>query len=296
MNERSLSQWLDYIETLHPAAIDMGLARVTRVAEALGFAPPDHAPAPVSVIVAGTNGKGSTSVFTEALLLERGQRVGTTLSPHVHEFNERVRIDGVAADDALLCDAFAEVDAARGSVALTYFEFAALVALCCFRRAAVDVAILEVGLGGRLDAFNLVGANLAVVTSIGLDHQAFLGDDLEQIGREKAAVMRAGRSAVVGSDVTASVLQHAQAEGCPVRQLGRDFCVRLEPGSWHFEAPQEGLRFENLPWGPLAPENCALGIAAAARLGPVDEAMVRAALARATLPGRCEIWRLGTMT
>lgn len=291
MQPRSLAQWQAYIETLHPAQIEMGLDRVRRVAERLGFEPPGFAPAPRSVIVAGTNGKGSTCVFTEALLLGAGLSVGTTLSPHLHRFNERVRVDGVPLADETLCAAFEHVEAARAGVPLTYFEFSALVALQSFRAAKVDVAVLEVGLGGRLDAFNLVSADVAAVTSIGLDHQAYLGDDVESIGREKAGVMRPGQTVVLGVEVTDSVINRAKELGCRVRRSGDTFHVKLQPDRWSYEGAAG--TFRDLPWGRLAPENCALGIEIAANFAPVRAPLVCRALERAGLPGRCETRKAG---
>lgn len=288
MAPQTLPEWLAHAECQHTVGIDLGLERIARVAAAMGFAAPDYRAAPLSVIVAGTNGKGSTTVFTEALLRAAGLRVGATLSPHVHLFNERVRLDGHPVDDAVLCRAFAAVESARGATTLTYFEYSALVALSVFREAKVDAAVLEVGLGGRLDAFNLVGADVAVVTSIGLDHEAFLGSDLERIGQEKAGVMRPGRCAVIGADVTASVRREAQRLGCPLRIMGESFAFTEEPDCWHFEGAAG--RFRDLPWGFLAPYNCALAIAAAGCLVPVTETMIQTALATARLPGRCEAW------
>ena len=171
------------------------------------------------MIIAGTNGKGSTSVALETLLLEMGLRTGTTLSPHIEVFNERIRIDGEALTDPAICELFSRVEAARqgrqgkSPIELTYFEFAALAALLAFRDAGVQVAVLEVGLGGRLDAFNIVDADVAIITSIGLDHQEYLGSDLEQIGREKAGVLRKGQRVVLGS-VTESVVDAAARLGC----------------------------------------------------------------------------------
>jgi dihydrofolate synthase/folylpolyglutamate synthase len=288
MGAANLAEWLAHAERQHAVGIDLGLERVTRVAEALGFEPPDHRPAPRSLIVAGTNGKGSTTVFSEALLRAAGLRVGATLSPHVHAFNERVRVDGRPVDDAWLCRAFSAVEAARGTVSLTYFEYSALVALWIFRDAAVDVAVLEVGLGGRLDAFNLVGADVAVVTSIGLDHQEFLGDDREVIGREKAGVMRPGRPVVIGADVSESVRAEAARLACPMLAMGRSFEYAERRDGWSFRS-QDGS-FQDLPRGDLAPYNCAVAIAAVGCLTAVTEPMVREALATASLPGRCEAW------
>lgn len=280
--KRTLDDWLEHIGSVHPRSIEMGLDRVAEVARRLGVVQP----APKVAIVAGTNGKGSTCVALEALLLGAGHRVGTTLSPHVSRFNERVRIDGVELSDTRLCELFQAVDAARGEVLLTYFEYSALVALLAFRRAGVDVAVLEVGLGGRLDAFNLVDADLAVVTSIGLDHEDYLGADLQGIGREKAGVFRAGRPVVLGA-VTDSVLREADRLGCPAWRLGQEFEVAQTADCWHYSSPPLGLEQRNLPRGVLAPSNCALALTAAALLdaGGVHDAR---RLAEVTLPGRME--------
>ena len=177
---RTLAEWLDYQQRVHPRAIELGLERVRAVWQRLA-APP---PAPVVISVGGTNGKGSTVAFLQAMLLASGRRVGAYTSPHLLRYNERVRIAGREADDAALCAAFARIEAARGDVALTYFEFGTLAALLLFADAALDVAVLEVGLGGRLDAVNLVDADVAIVTTVDLDHQDWLGRDRDSIGRE----------------------------------------------------------------------------------------------------------------
>ncbi|MCZ6708758.1 MAG: bifunctional tetrahydrofolate synthase/dihydrofolate synthase [Gammaproteobacteria bacterium] len=289
-SEASLDDWLARIEALHPNEIEMGLERVHEVGERLGVL----RPAPLTVIVAGTNGKGSTAVFSEALLLELGYRVGTTLSPHLERFNERVRIEGQACDDKTLCANFAAVDAARGEVPLTYFEFAALVALVSFRNAEVDVAILEVGLGGRLDAFNIVDADVAVVTSIGLDHQEYLGDDLEQIGFEKAGVFRHGQMVVLGCSITDSVQERARELGCRIARAGSEFCVQQTADNWSFCS--DGLSLNTLPHGRLAAENCAMGLGVARwiehhalRPATLTRDVVLGALDRSWMPGRFEV-------
>ncbi|MFP6837320.1 MAG: bifunctional tetrahydrofolate synthase/dihydrofolate synthase [Pseudomonadales bacterium] len=288
--ETSLEGWLDRIDQLHPHEIEMGLERVREVGERLGVL----RPAPLTVIVAGTNGKGSTAIFSEALLLELGYRVGTTLSPHLERFNERVRVDAQACDDTTLCANFAAVEAARGDVPLTYFEFAALVALVSFRSAEVDVAILEVGLGGRLDAFNIVDADVAVVTSIGLDHQDYLGDDLEQIGFEKAGVFRRGQMVVLGASITDSVHQRARELGCRIARAGSEFHVQQNADNWNFRS--DGLSLNTLPHGRLAAENCAMGLGVAQwiahdepRAKIVTREAVLGALDRSWMPGRCEV-------
>jgi len=282
VSERTLNGWLAFAEATHPREIEMGLERTRAVAARLGLL---AAPWRASYIVAGTNGKGSTCVTLESLLKGAGHSVGTTLSPHIHRFNERVRVAGREAGDAVLCAAFEAVDRARGDIPLTYFEFSALVALEVFRREAVETVILEVGLGGRLDAFNVIDADTAIVTSIGLDHQEFLGTDLAQIGREKAGVFRPGQTVVLGA-VTQSVRDAATALDCRVRASGRDFTVTESAGAWCFE--NDEVRLEGLPRGALAPANSALAIAAFGATHPLDRDAVASALEGAWLPGRLE--------
>ena len=194
MTPRSLAEWLAYLERLHPSAIDMGLERSREVAARLGLS----RPAPRVITVTGTNGKGSTCAFVAALLRAQGLKVGVYSSPHLLRYNERVQIDGEQASDAGLCEAFSAVEAARGETSLTYFEMGTLAALWLFERAELDVAVLEVGLGGRLDAVNLVDADLALITSIGVDHADWLGDTRESVAFEKAGIMRAGKPALCG--------------------------------------------------------------------------------------------------
>ena len=284
---RSLADWLQHIDRVHPRDIEMGLIRVSRVAASLGI----QKPAPRTVIVAGTNGKGSTCIALESLLLAAGRRVGTTLSPHISRFNERIRVAGTELEDSALVELFAAIEQARGDVVLTYFEFSTLAALLAFKNAGVDVAILEVGLGGRLDAFNLVAADLAIVTSIGLDHEDYLGTDLEGIGREKAGVFRRGQPVVLGQ-VTESVCQAAVELDCPTYLLGREFRVLEQADFWCFESsgsetPGLAGRCLRLPRGSLAPSNCALAIVALELLtGEVSVAVDD--LADQVLAGRME--------
>lgn len=217
---RNFQQWLAWMESLNPARIELGLERVNRVvAELL-----DGPVAKTVVSVAGTNGKGSCVALLQAALLEAGYRVGVYTSPHLLRYNERVRVNGREASEHALCEAFERVDRARGEVPLTYFEFGTLAALDIFRRASLDLAILEVGLGGRLDAVNCVDPDVALITTVDLDHQDWLGDDRESIGREKAGIMRAGHAAVYGdADPVASVLEVAEQTGAELYCLGRDF-------------------------------------------------------------------------
>jgi dihydrofolate synthase / folylpolyglutamate synthase len=238
----TLQQWLDWQETLHPKKIDLGLDRVAAVADALGL----REKPPVTVVVGGTNGKGTVTTVVAALLRELGLRAGLYTSPHLLRYNERVVVDGVPVADTDLCRAFAAIDAARGNHSLTYFEFGTLAAAWLFREREVEFQVLEVGLGGRLDAVNVWDADVAAITGVDLDHQAWLGNDREQIGREKAGIMRAGRPVVLGEDLPpASVLHAALALGAPVWRLGQDY--RLEPEipggvwSWAGKATNLGL-------------------------------------------------------
>ena len=281
--ELNLAAWLDYIETIHPSNWELGLDRIGRVADRLEL----RQPAPTSVIVAGTNGKGSTCVCLEQVLLAAGLTVGCTLSPHVHVFNERVRVNGRELDDGDLCEAFQIIEAGRGDIQLTYFEFTSLAALYCFKRAAVDVAVLEVGLGGRLDAFNIVDGDIAVITSIGIDHTDYLGDTRERIGAEKAGVLRPGQQVMLGPDMPASVLEPALGLARSCLRIGHeiDFGWR-GTGRWRLNL--NGRILDNLPAGCLPIANCALAVAAANAVCPVDDAAVRAGIAQAWMPGRCE--------
>ncbi len=212
--QRTLSEWLAWQETLHPHAIDMGLERVRTVA---GRLEAGHFACPV-VVVGGTNGKGSCVAMLEAMLAAGGYRVGTFTSPHLVLYNERIRIAGRLASDAELVAAFERIDAARGDISLTFFEFNTLAALLLFKEAGLDALVLEVGLGGRLDAVNLVDADVSLLTTVGLDHCDWLGPTLEDIGREKAGIFRAGRTAVLGSErMPRSVHDGARAMGARVR-------------------------------------------------------------------------------
>lgn len=220
----SLAGWLEHLEQLHPlgqAGIELGLERVRQVKDLL----PQSQHCPV-ITVGGTNGKGSTCAYLQNILLRAGYKVGCYTSPHLLRYNERVRLNGVPADDAVLCAAFARVEAARqaSGVALTYFEFGTLAAWEVFAAAGVEVAILEVGLGGRLDAVNVYEPDVAVITSVALDHTAWLGDDRDSIGYEKAGIFRAGKPALCADpQPPQGLLQQAAALGADLRLLGRDF-------------------------------------------------------------------------
>ena len=195
MRFETLKEWLAWQESLHPRSIDLGLERVAAVARRMGLSKP----ASRVIVVAGTNGKGSCVAMLERLLLDAGVSTGAYTSPHLLRYNERIRIGGQEVPDETLCAVFQKVDEARGETSLSYFEFGTLAALDILEAADLDVAILEVGLGGRLDAVNIVDADIALITSIALDHQHWLGDDRESIGGEKAGVLRAGRPGVCAS-------------------------------------------------------------------------------------------------
>jgi dihydrofolate synthase/folylpolyglutamate synthase len=284
----TLPDWLAHIERQHPADIELGLDRVRAVAARIGLG----RPARRVMTIAGTNGKGSTVAFVEAIAREAGLRVGAYTSPHLLVYNERVRIDGRDADDASLAEAFSLVEAARGGTPLTYFEFGTLAALWLFERAALDLAILEVGLGGRLDATNLVDADVAVVTTVDLDHQDWLGADREAIGAEKAGIARAWKPLVLGDDdPPASVLRHAYAIGASAIRAGSDFLFeRLDDESWQWRELDYQLELP-LPLlaAPVQLRNAAVAIAALRALDcDVTDGAIARGIAGARLPGRLQ--------
>ncbi|MET0124296.1 MAG: bifunctional tetrahydrofolate synthase/dihydrofolate synthase [Pseudomonas caspiana] len=262
MTPGSLGDWLAYLEQLHPSAIDMGLDRSRQVAQQLGLT----RPAPRVITVTGTNGKGSTCAFLASLLRARGLKVGVYSSPHLLRYNERVQVQGVEATDLELCDAFAAVEAARGGVSLTYFEMGTLAAFWLFEQAALDVAVLEVGLGGRLDAVNLIDADLAVVTSIGIDHADWLGDTRESVAFEKAGIFREGCPVLCGDlDPPVPLLDKAGQLNCPLMLRGREFDLSITDRNWSWVGQDgQGQRVEllDLPLLDLPMENAALALQA----------------------------------
>ncbi|MEM7200226.1 MAG: Mur ligase family protein [Planctomycetota bacterium] len=278
-----LAGWLRFIAEQHEEEMALGLERSRAVACRLGLLP-----LPLRTItIAGTNGKGSTALFAEGLLRRAGKRVGVTLSPHLERFNERIRIDGEELDDAFICDAFAAVEDARGDTPLTYYEFAILAALVAFRSAGVDVVVLEVGLGGRLDTVNVVDADVAVVTSIGLDHQAQLGDTLEAIGPEKSAVARTGAPLILGAEMPDSVLRDAAARAVPTRQFGTDHWYITAATDWRVHCAGRELRSAAAP--RVARRNACNALAAVVALGTdLDDGMFEGACRDVGNPGRIE--------
>ena len=249
-----LAAWLERLEQLHPSAIDLGLARCGEVARRLDLVDT----AVTTITVAGTNGKGSTVAVMEAILCARGERVGAFTSPHLVRYNERIRVEGAEVSDALIVEAFEAIEKARSDISLTYFEFNTLAALWIFKKLDVAFQLLEVGLGGRLDAVNIVDADVAVVTAIGLDHQEWLGSDVETIAIEKCGIARDGRACVVAdSAAPVSVSTELQRIGaCEVRAL-RDYAF----GDTYFESPKAGSIAWSLPAGIL-PLNAAAGLRA----------------------------------
>lgn len=230
---KTLQDWLDWQLRLHPREIELGLDRVREVWMRLG------APAPAATVISvgGTNGKGSTVAFLEAMLAAGGHRVGAFTSPHLLRYNERVRVAGEEADDEALIAAFEHIEAARGDIPLTYFEFGTLAALLIFAASRLDVAILEVGLGGRLDAVNIVDADLAIVTTIDLDHQDWLGNDRELIAREKAGIFRAGRPAIIGElDPPRTLRAEASRIGASVFAAGVDYRYEVLERGWLWQS------------------------------------------------------------
>ena len=217
----SLKEWLGLLETRHPCEIELGLDRITKVGVALKLT----RPALKVITVAGTNGKGSAIAIMEAILRHKGRRVGTYTSPHLLQYNERVRIDGQPVSDEALCEAFARIEVARGDLSLSYFEFGTLAALLLFEKAGLDVALLEVGLGGRLDAVNIVDADVGIITSIALDHESWLGDSREQIALEKAGIARVNKPLVCGeANMPATLLPELHKRGArPCLLGGSDF-------------------------------------------------------------------------
>lgn len=228
MRFQTLSQWLQWQETLHPSSIELGLERVARVWQRLNV----RLSCPL-ITVAGTNGKGSSVAFLDAIYRAAGYRSGVYTSPHIHDYNERIRLNGVNATDTQICEAFACIDKARNDISLTYFEFGTLAALYCFAHTELDVIILEVGLGGRLDAVNIIDADIALITRIGLDHTDWLGNDRETIGREKAGIMRTNRAAVISdSDCPVTVCEYGQQLGAQLYRLGYEYDYEQQQGAW----------------------------------------------------------------
>ncbi len=287
---QSLVQWLSYLERIHPSVIDLGLERVARVRDRLGLAPGF----PI-ITVGGTNGKGSVCAMLECMLSFAGYRVGLYSSPHLLRYNERVRVARREVDDATLVEAFARVEPARTPDSLTYFEFGTLAAMDVFIREKVDVAVLEVGLGGRLDAVNAFDADCTVVTTVDIDHMEYLGPDRESIGREKAGIFRANVPAICGDeDPPATLTQHAAKVGAPLQLIGRDYGYTVGRDDWQFwslRGKRSGLPHPALR-GVYQLANAATALCALEQVAdrtPVDMGAIRRGLVEVDLPGRFQI-------
>lgn len=288
---RTLPEWLHYQEQLHPRSIDLGLERVSRVAQRLGLLPL----ACRTVIVGGTNGKGSTAASIAALAQAHGLRVGLFTSPHLLRYQERIQVNGVEVDAADLVADFESIEAARALDSLTFFEFNALAALLRFRAERVQLAVLEVGLGGRLDATNIVDADVAVLCSIGFDHRDWLGDTLEAIGREKAGIFRAGQAVILGTqELPVSVGAQLTKLHCRTFTAGIDFyCRPHSDGSWEYRDLEGVLPALPAPAlaGAIQYHNAASAIAALRiLLAPraLEAGAVAAGLRALRLPGRLQ--------
>lgn len=291
MRFETLAQWLEWQTTFHSRAIDLGLERVRQVWNVLA------APrlAPIVITVAGTNGKGSTVAMLEAILLAAGYRVGAFTSPHLLHYNERIRVQGAPVTDAQICAAFERIDTARGETSLTYFEFGTLAAFEIFQQSPLDVAILEVGLGGRLDAVNIIDSDVAVVTTIALDHTDWLGSTREAIATEKLAIGRAGRPLVLGdAHPPANVDAVAARHGAHLRRIGRDFSYKRDGDSWVWaneQSTRHALPYPSLR-GIFQLANAACAIEALSQLAqqlPVSQNDLRRGLLDASVTGRFQV-------
>jgi len=289
--KKTLDDWLHWQETLHPTEIELGLDRIRQVAERLDLLSPSF---PI-ITVAGTNGKGSSVAFLEAMLLAEGYTTGSYTSPHLIHYNERIKLTGINASDAQIINAFEEIDKARKDVSLSYFEFGTLAAMLIFTQQAVDVAILEVGLGGRLDASNLWDTSLAIITSIAIDHESWLGNDRELIGKEKSGIMRANTPVICGDPTPPdSIKKTAQKTKATLQQINRDFSYQQHADkTWLWE---NNKRQYQLPLPALKGEfqlnNAATVIAGLTSIStrlPVSIDSIKEGLKKATIIGRLQL-------
>lgn len=286
----TVEAWLSYIESLHPVSIEMGLSRVQAVAARMQLK------FPFTVItVGGTNGKGSTCAMLERIYITAGYRVGCYTSPHLVNYQERVRFNGTQINDSLLCAGFTAVEQARGDISLTYFEMGTLAALWAFEQQPLDVVILEVGLGGRLDAVNIVDADCAIVTNVDLDHMEFLGDTRELIGREKAGIYRQQQIAICGdAHPPASLLHHAHALGVKLQRFGVDYQINIDARHAQYHDAQGALEIGSLRlFGHYQWHNAASVIHAVRALQsqlPVTDSSLLQGLTGTEVVGRFQYW------
>ncbi len=287
----SLHAWLSWQEGFHPRSIDLGLDRAAQVFAQLN----PNGVKPVTLTVAGTNGKGSCIAFLEAIYKAQGYKVGTYTSPHILKYNERIKINGNPVSDALICDAFARIDAVRGDVSLSYFEFGTLAALDIFWQADLDVQLLEVGLGGRLDAVNIIDPDISIISSISIDHVNWLGETREAIAIEKAGIFRTNIPAIVGDcDPPSSLLTVAAEKKTPIETINKDFSYQKNAKDWSWKYNE--VQYSHLPHPNLAGEhqfnNAALAIAAITKMQSlltVNPTSVSSGMKNVALMGRFQL-------
>lgn len=289
MNKENLSDWLQYINKLHTQTIDLGLGRVQTVAARLALLRPT---CPV-IIVGGTNGKGSTVAGLSFIYRAAGYKVGTFTSPILFKHNEYVRINGEVASDADYCMAYTKIEAVRGEITLTPFEFHTLAALLIFKNTPLDVLVMEVGLGGRLDAVNILDADVAVVTSIDIDHSEYLGFTREAIGREKAGIFRPNKPAICGDfNPPLSLISAATTIGAPLYCQGKDFWFEDKAGMTTWSWSCADIQYTRLPRNALATQNMAIVLMAVTLLQDrlvTNKLAIENGLRQTTLPGRIEV-------
>jgi dihydrofolate synthase/folylpolyglutamate synthase len=287
----SLKGWLDWQESLHPVKIDLGLERAAQVYHALN---PDCIK-PITITVAGTNGKGSCIAYLEAIYRAQGYRVGAYSSPHILKYNERIKIDGKPVSDELICEAFARIESVRCNTSLSYFEFGTLAALDIFWRSGLDIQLLEVGLGGRLDAVNIIDPNVSLITSIGIDHIDWLGETREAIGQEKAGIFRAKTPAIIGDcDPPESLLQSAIDKDARLYCINKDFSYKKQTTTWDWFAgdrhisqlPEPGLKGEHQYRNA---SSVILAVEVLAKSLPVSDMAIRIGLKNIQLLGRFQL-------
>jgi dihydrofolate synthase / folylpolyglutamate synthase len=287
----TLKGWLSWQESSHPLTIDLGLERVAKVYNALN----PTGVKPLTITVAGTNGKGSCIAYLEAMYRVQGYRVGAYTSPHILKYNERIKIDGIPVQDGLICNAFERIEKVRDHTSLSYFEFGTLAALDLFSRADLDIQLLEVGLGGRLDAVNIIEPDVAIISSIGIDHVAWLGETREEIGYEKAGIFRASVPAVVGDPLPPnSLMQVAEDKNACFYAIGKDFGYTKQQNGWQWFFGEK--RINHLPEPALKGEhqfrNASAVILATVLLAdklPVNKQSIRQGLQNVQLPGRFQL-------
>lgn len=286
----TLDEWLSWQENLHFTEIELGLDRCSKVADVMLLLPSDY----FVVSIAGTNGKGSSARLLEQILLDAGYRVGLYTSPHLLRYNERIRINGLDAEDDALCDAFEAIDHARSDISLTYFEFGTLAAMSLFRDHGIDIAIMEVGMGGRLDAVNMLDADIALLTTVDMDHERWLGTDRNAIGREKSGIFRSMRPAIcMDPDPPPSVIESAGLVGAKLMLAGHDFGYEVEDGNWSWHSGLDSFEQLPLPAGqPVQARNAAgiLTVLQAMRDNfPVEEECITRCLSSFRMPGRLQV-------